>query len=293
MSNPLLMVQTRFTGRPLHKEFVTSLTKRPWVGTEADFGVALQGPYQVNMPEDALINAARIHNQIQHILDLRAVDSPGTGLPTFLYHILTWMMDRDYPYIGVFDDDAVYPKPAIAAKQITTAFDIHKKCGGVGPMGNLRKQWRYRLDEGREPNFLEPLYRCPWACLGSQIYRADALRTLDLSFLFELKFRADALIALLLVGKGWENYEMDIPFGHTVSAGLDGRYETPQQLIAFHERRISQVSHDYQIYREVLKAQTTSSFYARVEPDLVRLEMSERKHNEKKLRNAEAMLRAG
>jgi hypothetical protein len=202
--------------------------------------------------------------------------------------VLDWGISLGYPYIGVFDDDARYVKPATTAEKYCMAFDSDHKCGGVGPMGNLRKNWRYRLDEGRDPNFVEPLERCPWACLGSQIYRSEALQSIDLGFLDDLKFRADAIIAMLLVGKGWGNYEMDIPFDHIVSAGLDGNYEGDiQARIEFHKRRIEQVGHDYAIYRRELTSQIGQGFVQRVAPDLVRLETSERKHNEKKLRLAQ------
>jgi hypothetical protein len=286
-TNPLLMIQTRYTARPLHKQFILSLTKNHWVGSQADFAVAINGPYIPLSDEDKLVGAARVHNQCQHVLDLR---NSGTSerLPPFLRQVLGWGMSLGYPYIGVFDDDARYTKPMEAARDYCMAFDTHPYCGGVGPMGGLRKQWRYRLDEGRDPNFMEPLERCPWACLGSQIYRAEALQTINLSFLAELKFRADAIIAMLLVGKGWGNYEMDIKFDHVVSAGLDGNYEDdPQARVEFHERRIAQVSHDYAIYRRELNSQTPHAFVQRVAADLRRLEDSERRHNEKKLRMAQ------
>lgn len=280
--NKLLMIQTRYVDRPLHKQFQVSLTKKPWVGTQADFAIAIHGSVLSNMTQDwDLIRAAQKQNQVKHVLDLRGVTN--NRLPPFLYKTLTWASTLGYKYVGVFDDDAYYTRPEEAARELVRCFEELPLAGCTGPMGALRHQWRYRLDEGREPEWVEPMYRCPWACLGSQVYRVDALNTLDLSFLQDLKFRADAIISMLLHGKGWGNYEMPISFNHIVSAGLDSNPTSIYERIEFHERRVSQVSHDYYIYYQQLRKQCGEKFLQQMTQDVQRLEKSERNHQQKKL----------
>lgn len=271
---PLLMIQTRYVNRPLHVEFRRSLMNKSWNDTPADFAVVMHGTDMTQYQQDwAMVERATSAGMVKYRLRF---ETDGR-LPPFLYEVLTWAMELGYKYVGVFDDDGYYTHTDDAATDIVTAFDTDHSVGCVGPMGGMRKFRRFE----NKPAFLEPLHRCPWACLGSQIYRVDALRSIDLAFLKDLKFRADAIISMLLYGTGWGNYEMDLPFMHALSAGLDRKVATAE----FHQQRMAQVEHDYIIYRDVIQQQIepmnpiiASELYG----ELPKLRRAEYNHNRKK-----------
>jgi hypothetical protein len=277
-TKPLLMIQTRYVNRPPHKQYRISLTKKSWLDTMADFAVAEHGDLiQTSNEELQWLEYAKTVGILKEELHVEFFHKTNGRLPPFLKEVLSWGVGLGYPFVGVFDDDAYYVHPTEACNDILKAFFSDDQCGGVGPMG-MRKMWRY---EGH-PDFMEPMQRCPWAPLGSQIYRADALKSLDLSFLNDLHFRADAIIAMLLVGNGWGNYEMDLNLNHELSAGLSQKSATTE----FYLQRVAQVSHDYRIYRQVLDEQIgkfNPIFRKELEDDLTRLEHSERNHNLKRI----------
>ena len=88
---------------------------------------------------------------------------------------------------------------------------------------------------------------------------------------------------MVLYGYGWSIYEMDIDFNHFVQGGLDRDKHTAE----FHRQRIDAVAADYRVYRDVLDRYIKSRntiVYSDLLQFVERLERSERKHHEGKLR---------
>lgn len=275
--NRMAVIITRYTARPLHKQYMMNLEQKKvsWKEAGADLYVALHGPSDTPALEGMRVLDAKNLGNIKDYWDYR--DNTTGRIPEFIYILLTRMKNTDYDYVCFLDDDAVYRYPTQAVRDMLRAFDYDDTAGSVGPMGDLRCHWRY----GGEPNFMELLHRCPWATIGSQCYRMDAIKQIPIHKLPSLKFRADAYISLLLYGFGWKNYEMNLKFHHTVSGGLNALSHTPD----FHRQRIRAVGEDYEIYRQAIE------HYFPADPSLRgflheqcrKLEHSERKHHERKL----------
>jgi hypothetical protein len=167
-------------------------------------------------------------------------------LPPFLWELLEFMKRMpQYEYIGVLDDDAYFVDPEEAVGLMLDAFYATPKLGQTGPMGGLRKSWRYL----GTPDLVEFVKASPWTTLGCQIYRREALLSLgDISWLNRLYFRADSLIALALHMHGWHIGEQDLRFSHEMSAGLSGPTHSPET----HARMLTMGENDWRVYFEVL-----------------------------------------
>lgn len=247
MPKPILMIVTRLTDRPHYKEFESNLLKRNWKDSKADLMVIIHsksnGPHKWKYELD-LVNTAHSIGNCVGCIDLGS--KAGGNIPNLVHHIIEPKEDfAEYEYIGVMDDDAEYTDPVKAMDEVLTAFTLCKKIGMVGPMGGLRKMWRY---EGH-PEFLQLLHRNPWTTLGSQIYRREAVWSIPIDYLLDLKFRADSIISMMLYAHGWEVYEMDLPFKHIVAGGLS----TNKHTIETHEQRIIDTEHDHAIYIDTIK----------------------------------------
>ena len=231
--------------RPFHKPLKRNLTtlKASWDESEADLEYALNGFGHAPQYWDEF-NTIRSYGG-QFFGDTSLTPILSTLLPPFLYNVLTTAMERGYEYIGVLDDDACFTRPAEAIADVITAFMTYPTLAQTGPMGNLRKSWRY---EGA-PAFVEDLKGSPWTTLGCQIYRVSALRSLgDISWLNNLYFRADSLIALSLKMHGWRIVEQDLAFAHEMSTGLSGLVQDE----AHHQRMLELGAKDWNVYRTVL-----------------------------------------
>lgn len=243
----MLMLQTRMTARPCFQQVRLAMSeKKSMVDTPSDLGFAVHGSESEFTDIRNWTMEALQAKRIVKYWDFRG--ETNNTLPQLLLRVITRAIaENEYAFLGVFDDDAYYPQPNMAVHDYFKAFDSDSLAAGLGPMGAMRKFRRF----DNKPEFMEHLERSPWATLGSQVYRLAALKQLDLSFLDKLNFRADAIIAMLLVARGWGNYEMDINLSHTVSHGLM-TYAHDAFTI---KRRRQQIESDYVTYESVFRSQ--------------------------------------
>ena len=283
----VVAVCTRFTGRPLLREFKVNTLKRNWLDSGADLHLAVHGPGTIGIGE----NECYLSPQVSNVTNYNPFTGAyGWAFPPFTWSILTsWLDYAKCPeFIILMDDDCYFLDPVEAVDQLVGYMDADPKLGAVGPIGSYRKF--KRTQTGWYHGGMNELVQSPWATLGAQMYRTSALRELDLNFLLELKFRMDVPLFMLLYGKGYTVGEVDVRFQHVVSGGLDRMTKTTQ----FYKDRMAATAHDYEIMAREIRSQVSDAERLDViMKGLRKVELSEAKHSRRKLAKLQLELLEG
>lgn len=249
----LLMIQTRLVTRPLYSEYVKSVQDPRWNECpNTDYLVYLYGPIEVSPTETSLVwNAGKKYM----VGECRTVEQ--CRMPHILHECIAYATKQGYSHVGFVDDDAIYTDPPAAMHAVAAAFrgedqpigDCKAPWAPVGCVGPIDAYRAFRRYENK-PRPVEPLYRNPWAPLGSQIYALDVLPRLGIEPTRRLRFRIDAIISMLMWAEGYGNYEINVGFKHVCSSGLDRAQHTG----GFHQQMIEAGEHDFGIYRDIINA---------------------------------------
>ena len=239
------VVVCRTLGRPVTPQYRRLLNRSHWAEMPyVDLIVAYHGCGRVDD-----VTKAYAKRKPANVMDLRK-HTNGGSFPRWVRSIFDMFVLgkshnypccvlNDYPYVALCDDDFDFIRPADAFAEFYKAMERPgPRVGVVGPLSGYVSWTKYHNDA---PRFVRLTER-PWTAFGFQLYRAEALRDIDLGFLEALRWRMDVPLFIALYRSHWAALLCrDVSHNHTCSSGLAQKAPDAK----FYQQRILDASHDW------------------------------------------------